>query len=140
MSAIESEDIIYEGSIEKKSKHSDSYKKRAGVLSKDTFYVFKKLKRYINALDRIAFEKIQSIILPTDKDKNNLFIIIDKDNNEYYFKSDNRQKYADIIKENCSNIQISDIPYNNNENEIAENNVIIDEIDTEMLNMASFDI
>eukprot|EP01083_Nonionella_stella_P126025 381249_1 len=107
MSTFSTDDILFEGWVEKKSKHSDSYKKRAGCLSSDTFYVFKKPKKYTNAMDKIPLTKIASIILPTEAEAERVFIILDKDNQDHHFKSNNKQKWADLMKKQCDEIHFT---------------------------------
>lgn len=74
-------------------------------MTKDTFYIFKKPKKYNNALDKIEFDKISIICLPSDEIK--LFIIIDKENKKYHYKTNDKQKWIDLIIENHSDIEIT---------------------------------
>merc|ERR1712130_264151 len=97
---------------------------RSGVLSKTHFYVFKKPKKYINAMETLPFTKISSIYLPSNKEK--VFIIIDKNRHEYHFKIEDNRKWANIIKEHCDDIAITTTPptpsaTNDATNEIQEN-------------------
>mmetsp|Transcript_4554 Transcript_4554/g.3992 ORF Transcript_4554/g.3992 Transcript_4554/m.3992 type:complete len:267 (-) Transcript_4554:121-921(-) len=121
MSSVNVEDIVLEGWVEKKSKHSNTYKRRSGVLAKDTFFVFKKPKKYNNALDKIPINNVVAICLPSDDDK--LFVIIDKESNNYHYKISNKEKWANLIKDSNSDIKIRTSINDEDNTEDTNNNI-----------------
>lgn len=56
-------------------------------------------------MDKIPFEKIVNICLPSDDDK--LFIIVDKEQNNYHYKSNDKEKWANLIKDSNAEIKIT---------------------------------
>mmetsp|Transcript_44043 Transcript_44043/g.70617 ORF Transcript_44043/g.70617 Transcript_44043/m.70617 type:complete len:237 (+) Transcript_44043:26-736(+) len=146
VTSVAVDDIVFEGWIEKKSKHSDTYSKRAGVISKDTFFVFKKAKKYNNALDKIPFSKMISLHLPPDDDK---LLIIQDEQATYFYRATDKHKWADTMKQQYSALNIvytpraassssTDDSHPNTSTEITSNpNMMDDELD---IILPTFDI
>ena len=107
MSSLCAEDVLFEGAMDKKSKHSNSYKPRAAVLTKDAFYILKRAKRFAKPLDTVPLSEVTTIQTPPPDDEDDrTLIIINKKHESFHYKCDSRGEWIDRITEQCPDITV----------------------------------